>query len=397
MACDLIQTELAGCLSEIKKIESQTRLLRLIAELSCEIAAAGGGGGGTPSLPLNSVQFNEAGAFGGSANFTWDDSLSTLTVAGEINTGTLEATVDVLTSIVNSVGGALQFMSNNINRANFSAAGNLLFNTDNTLDIGAAGATRPRRGYFGTELLAPLVSIAAAANANALAVTGYSLTGANAQSMLDLAGTWNTTGNPAGIRLAITNTASGATAMLINLLAGAGGATSMFSVDKDGRGVLANRLTTPIIVSAGTLTLAATSSMSFDAGGSTRWSITATGALTSVVDNGVDIGAVGATRPRNIYLAGGLAVEATVTAAGTTGNQTIDKFAGTVNFAAAATAITVTCNKCTTSSLVFAVVRTNDGTAALKNVVPGAGSFVINLSAAATAETSVGFYIVNPD
>ena len=32
----------------------------------------GGGGGGTPSLPFNSVQYNNAGAFGGSANFTWD-------------------------------------------------------------------------------------------------------------------------------------------------------------------------------------------------------------------------------------------------------------------------------------------------------------------------------------
>jgi hypothetical protein len=32
----------------------------------------GGGGGGTPSLPFNSVQFNNAGAFGGSANFTWN-------------------------------------------------------------------------------------------------------------------------------------------------------------------------------------------------------------------------------------------------------------------------------------------------------------------------------------
>lgn len=32
----------------------------------------GGGGGGTPALPFNSVQFNNAGAFGGSANFTWN-------------------------------------------------------------------------------------------------------------------------------------------------------------------------------------------------------------------------------------------------------------------------------------------------------------------------------------
>jgi hypothetical protein len=32
----------------------------------------GGGGGGTPSLPFDSVQYNNAGAFGGNANFTWN-------------------------------------------------------------------------------------------------------------------------------------------------------------------------------------------------------------------------------------------------------------------------------------------------------------------------------------
>jgi hypothetical protein len=32
----------------------------------------GGGAGGTPALPFNSIQYNNAGAFGGSANFTWN-------------------------------------------------------------------------------------------------------------------------------------------------------------------------------------------------------------------------------------------------------------------------------------------------------------------------------------
>ena len=85
----------------------------------------------------------------------------------------------------------------------------------------------------------------------------------------------------------------------------------------------------------------------------------------------------------------------TNTATGTTGNVTIDRPSGTVNFAAAASALTVTNALCTTSSIVFATVRTNDTTAYIKNVVPGAGSFTINLGAAATAETSVGFWIIN--
>lgn len=85
----------------------------------------------------------------------------------------------------------------------------------------------------------------------------------------------------------------------------------------------------------------------------------------------------------------------TVTAGGTTGNQTINKASGTVNFAAAATSLTVTNSLVTANSIVFAVVRTNDATAVIKNVVPSSGSFVITLNAAATAETSVGFFVIN--
>jgi len=92
---------------------------------------------------------------------------------------------------------------------------------------------------------------------------------------------------------------------------------------------------------------------------------------------------------------GQIAFLATNTAGGTTGAQTINRPSGTVNFAAAATTLVVTNSLCTTSSLVFAEVRTNDTTAYIKNVIPGSGSFTITLGAAATAETSVGFFIIN--
>jgi len=92
---------------------------------------------------------------------------------------------------------------------------------------------------------------------------------------------------------------------------------------------------------------------------------------------------------------GDLQVTKTVTAGGTTGAQTINKLAGTVNFAAAATTLVVTNSLVTANSIVLCTVRTNDATAILKNVVPGAGSFTITLNAAATAETSVGFVVIN--
>jgi hypothetical protein len=92
---------------------------------------------------------------------------------------------------------------------------------------------------------------------------------------------------------------------------------------------------------------------------------------------------------------GRISYRATNTSAGITGAQTIDRPSGTVNFAAGASALVVTNSLVATTSIVFAVVRTNDSTAYVKNVVPTGGSFTINLGAAATAETSVGFWVIN--
>lgn len=96
-----------------------------------------------------------------------------------------------------------------------------------------------------------------------------------------------------------------------------------------------------------------------------------------------------------IFLSAALQLPATNTTAGTTGNQTINKPSGTVNFATAASSLTVTNSLVTANSIVFAVVRTNDAAAVIKNVVPTLGSFTITLNAAAGAETSVGFMVIN--
>lgn len=92
---------------------------------------------------------------------------------------------------------------------------------------------------------------------------------------------------------------------------------------------------------------------------------------------------------------GKITMPTTVTPALTTGNQVINQPTGTVNFAAAATTLTVTNSLVSVNSIILVVVRTDDSTAVIKNVVAGAGSFVITLNAAATAETSVGFVVFN--
>ena len=175
---------------------------------------------------------------------------------------------------------------------------------------------------IGATSAAGCLTVAPAANTSVLTSSTYSLTGANFQSAIDLSGTWNTTGSPTGVKVNLTNTASGATASLFDFQLGG---TTYIKVDKGGK----------------------------------------------------------------------IFQFATNTAGGVTGNQTIDRPTGTVNIAASGTSVTVTNNLVTTSSLVFAVIRTNDSTATIKNVVPLNGSFTINLGAAATAEISVGFWVIN--
>lgn len=161
----------------------------------------------------------------------------------------LQGDINALVTLLNTVYAKL---------SGVQFTGAITFSPDNTLDIGAAGATRPRTGYFGTSVVSPLFTGAltgaaslnvlkagdtmtgkltitqGTANDNVLASTGYSLTGANAQSLIDLAGTWNTSGNPTALKIAITNTASGATSNFLQLLAGAAGATNILSISAAG-------------------------------------------------------------------------------------------------------------------------------------------------------------------
>jgi hypothetical protein len=92
---------------------------------------------------------------------------------------------------------------------------------------------------------------------------------------------------------------------------------------------------------------------------------------------------------------GNVAFDKTITAAGTTGAQTINKNLGSVNFAAGATSLVVTDSRVTANSCVFPVVSTNDATMKTAVAVPAAGSFTIYPDAAPTNETRVSFIIFN--
>lgn len=96
---------------------------------------------------------------------------------------------------------------------------------------------------------------------------------------------------------------------------------------------------------------------------------------------------------RSILHDGNSVVDRTMTAAGTTGAQTINKAFGSVNFAAAATTLVVT------NSLVSATsdvrLQVWGATPYYTSVAPGAGSFTITLNVAAAAEVKVSFWVTN--
>jgi hypothetical protein len=60
----------------------------------------GGGGGGTPGGSDTQVQFNDAGAFAGSPDLTWDETGKVLGVGGDIDLddgGTYTTTLQTIT------------------------------------------------------------------------------------------------------------------------------------------------------------------------------------------------------------------------------------------------------------------------------------------------------------
>src|SRR5215467_15110635 len=91
------------------------------------------------------------------------------------------------------------------------------------VNTGTSGGTVPLLNAANT--FSATQTITPAANSQALVASSYSLTAANTQALLDLSGTWNTSGKPSALKLNITDTASNADSLLLDLQLG--GATQI--------------------------------------------------------------------------------------------------------------------------------------------------------------------------
>lgn len=77
-----------------------------------------------------------------------------------------------------------------------------------------------------------LANLPGPTDAVGISFTGQSLTGSNASTLLNLSGTWNTTGTPTALKVNITDTASNASSLLQDWQVGG---VSVMNLRKDGR------------------------------------------------------------------------------------------------------------------------------------------------------------------
>lgn len=131
--------------------------------------------------------------------------------------GSVAATVAALAGI--TVSGSL-------------AAGTFLYNNAGTL-AGGSGLS-----INGGAISA--ITIAESANVTGLTISGGLVNGSGTTSFASISGTWNTGGVVTGFSLAVTETLSGAGSKLFQILGGAAGATSEFSVLAGGAGIRIN-------------------------------------------------------------------------------------------------------------------------------------------------------------
>lgn len=147
----------------------------------------------------------------------------------------------VVTSF-NSRTGAVTLTSGDVTTA---LAYTPLNPANNLSDVNSAATSRTNLGAasLGANTFTGLQTITqASANTGILASTGYSLTGSDQTSMVNLAGTWNTSGVPVAIKLAITNTAAGANPMFMQFLGGAAGTTEYLRISSVGSVISQNTL-----------------------------------------------------------------------------------------------------------------------------------------------------------
>ena len=189
---------------------------------------AGGGGGGTPGGSTTQLQFNDAGAFGGDADLTWDKTTNVMTVTGDVNLsdgGTFTTTLQTITptaartiSLPDATGTVALVAG---------SSGQLLYNNAG-VNAGVSGSAIGATGDI-------TLSLNGAASTPPLDVTGTWFTGGTStttkpQVLIEPSGATSTAWSTSGTGLGV-NAASGFVGRLLDLQVNG---TSAFNVSSGG-------------------------------------------------------------------------------------------------------------------------------------------------------------------
>jgi len=171
----------------------------------------------SPTLPL--AGDNATALISG----VWD-STAVLASAGVFFELESNAATNNVPQLINLVTGSTA--ANRTTKLQVRSNGNVLIQNGGTFtDAGF------RLDVNGTARVQGALSVTTGADVTPLTISGYSLTGANAQSALSITGTWNTTGTPTALLVNITNTASNSNSLLMDLQVGG---SSIFIVNRNG-------------------------------------------------------------------------------------------------------------------------------------------------------------------
>lgn len=269
-------------------------------------ALAIGGGGGSPQTPWASAINGGAFALTNVSSITATTFIGALT--GNASTATALATSRSINGVafngtaditVTAAAGTLTGAALNATVTTSSLttlgtlAANLIF-TDNTYDIGATGATRPRTGYFAT-------SMRIGANAPGDTTSTLSATSAAASTAIRL-GMFEASAVTSRAEFTVAN--SGTSASWTN---------NFFSIMVHGASYVGDNYLSDSTSDAGNVILLTQGSavtmlaigcynatpINFFTNNTRRWQVSAAGMLLCPTDNTLDIGATGATRPRS--------------------------------------------------------------------------------------------------
>ena len=212
----------------------------------------GSGGGGTPGGSDTQVQFNDDGAFGGSADLTWDDTGKVLEVGGDINLDDGGANTLTLQTVTPTAARTISFPDATGTVALVAgSSGNLVVNQSGAYAGVANSSVDNATGNItlGSRFIS---SLNGAASAPPGAFTGTWFTGGTAtttkpQLLLEPAGTTSTAWSTSGTGLGV-NAASGFAGNLLDLQLNG---SRVFSVDNNGIVIIQGRT---LITSGGNTT-----------------------------------------------------------------------------------------------------------------------------------------------